>query len=405
MGRGNLFMGYATGKVGSVVYSVSHGQQRVRAYNPQKYDAMSDSQIIRRAHFATSSKFYARGLRNAFKYAFENRYKNETEQNVFLRVNSSYSIMSTPDMLSNPLVPALGQYTISVGTIPAPKCIVNSRHLDMQFQIPNGVNLTPEYELFTIAQFTNAMLMLGYKVGDIFTYTEFKTDSTAGTTSSPINVGTQEPQWIAKQFTLDPTSQVTLQNIGFYAAIVDDTIMLETIYDLPLSYIAGMAFQISRKVRGQIKVTTSRMYLNSQGQLAMQYASSAEWQQIVLDAWKARAGAVLSGSISQNAINTADVSINLDFTTPISTTSLVGKTITTNYIVNAEDMMSHLQVSSSDGQQMSVRAMIYENNVPGFTIIRNGQTFCIFKRQTTNQYVWECTQAPSTTQIGAISWM
>lgn len=56
MAKGNLFLGMARGKVGSVVFSRLEGQQVSRAYNRQVVNPKSVTQRIQRAVFATATR-------------------------------------------------------------------------------------------------------------------------------------------------------------------------------------------------------------------------------------------------------------------------------------------------------------------------------------------------------------
>lgn len=69
MAKGNLFLGMARGKVGSVVFSRLEGQQVSRAYNSQVANPKSVGQRIQRAVFATAtraSKFMASIVDHSF---------------------------------------------------------------------------------------------------------------------------------------------------------------------------------------------------------------------------------------------------------------------------------------------------------------------------------------------------
>ena len=56
MAKGNMFMGMARGKVGSVVFSRSGGQQITRAYNSQVSNPKTAAQQLQRACFATATR-------------------------------------------------------------------------------------------------------------------------------------------------------------------------------------------------------------------------------------------------------------------------------------------------------------------------------------------------------------
>ena len=87
MSKGSLFFGNASGKLGQVVLSTMKGQQIARAWQPKVANPKTSQQQLQRAKFANSVKFFKRAQQNLFKFAFEDRRKNESDYNAFMRHN------------------------------------------------------------------------------------------------------------------------------------------------------------------------------------------------------------------------------------------------------------------------------------------------------------------------------
>ena len=87
MSKGSLFFGHASGKLGQVVLSTMKGQQIARAWQPKVSNPKTSQQQLQRAKFANAVKFFKRAQQNLFKFAFEDRRKNESDYNAFMRHN------------------------------------------------------------------------------------------------------------------------------------------------------------------------------------------------------------------------------------------------------------------------------------------------------------------------------
>ena len=93
MAKGNLFLGMARGKVGSVVFSRLEGKQVSRAYNSEVNNPKTRPQAVQRAIFATVSKtaaFISAVIESSFD-GFKNGAKSRNE---FVRVNTALLLES-----------------------------------------------------------------------------------------------------------------------------------------------------------------------------------------------------------------------------------------------------------------------------------------------------------------------
>lgn len=88
MAKGNLFLGYGRGKVGSLVFSRRKGEQIVRARNTAPANPRTNAQLSQRMKMYAPVKLYRQSMERFFKYAFTLK-SAETIFNGFMRENIS----------------------------------------------------------------------------------------------------------------------------------------------------------------------------------------------------------------------------------------------------------------------------------------------------------------------------
>lgn len=86
MAKGNLFLGYGKGKVGSVVFFRQDGEQITRAYNGSPRNPRSNPQLYQRSVMATIQQAYKAGLA-IFDHSFEGLPKGAPNQRRFYSRN------------------------------------------------------------------------------------------------------------------------------------------------------------------------------------------------------------------------------------------------------------------------------------------------------------------------------
>lgn len=124
MARGNIFLGKARGKVGSVVLSKGRrGEMISRAYQPQVLNPKSSSQVLQRALFA-SATIAGSKLSDLVDHSFDGIKEGQDNRNEFVRLNTNaLRAIATSDGQStvNPFVSAKGSGMIK----PAPWIVSN----------------------------------------------------------------------------------------------------------------------------------------------------------------------------------------------------------------------------------------------------------------------------------------
>lgn len=86
MASGNMLLGHARGKVGSVVFSRLNGKQITRALAEQVKNPRSDGQNVQRAIFATVNGF-ASSVRDVVDHSFQSTKEGQESVNRFVSVN------------------------------------------------------------------------------------------------------------------------------------------------------------------------------------------------------------------------------------------------------------------------------------------------------------------------------
>ena len=124
MARGNIFLGKARGKVGSVVLSKGRrGEMISRAYQPQVLNPKSSSQVLQRALFA-SATIAGSKLSDLVDHSFDGIKEGQDNRNEFVRLNTNTlrALAKSEGQASvNPFVSAKGSGMIK----PAPWILSN----------------------------------------------------------------------------------------------------------------------------------------------------------------------------------------------------------------------------------------------------------------------------------------
>lgn len=86
MSKGNMLLGYARGKVGSLVFTRRSGEQVTRAYNGRPSDAKTRGQVEQRSQITNIVRLY-QASPSFFKKAFEGKKENWSDYNALVSVN------------------------------------------------------------------------------------------------------------------------------------------------------------------------------------------------------------------------------------------------------------------------------------------------------------------------------
>lgn len=163
MAKGNLFLGYARGKVGDVVFSHQYGEQITRARNRSPKNPKSPLQQLQRICLNTSSKAYS-FFQDICNHSFEGFAEGTACQAEFMRVNVNmlreklaYPIAFPTDEVmqqvteanynqKGDVAPMANRWIISRGTLKPTSIAVDATAL-FRLNTPYGtLSATPTYD-------------------------------------------------------------------------------------------------------------------------------------------------------------------------------------------------------------------------------------------------------------------
>lgn len=312
MSKGSLFWSKASGKLGEVVLSQVKGQQISRAYQPKVANPRSTGQTVQRIRFSNAVKFYKHATQALFKFAFEDKRKNESDYNAFMRKNSNVAAYVTRESYLNQFYPAIGnQFLLADGSLPS---LPLSSDDSLGVVLSLGTGDFSDNKTLTVAELSQRFIQLyNFAEGDILTFVEvINTDVT-----SIDDQATIPTDWVINQLVISSTDQRKVtdifkaQNGHAFGTAEDWHIKGETGQEKTLCGIstsasgdncfAGAALIQSRNVTGQ-KLLVSRSYLINNKYANQIYNASTQPAYInrALNTWGRTQDAILQGSLSKN---------------------------------------------------------------------------------------------------------
>lgn len=303
MSKGSLFFGNASGKLGQVVLSTVKGQQIARAWQPKVANPKTSQQQLQRAKFANSVKFFRRAQQNLFKFAFEDKRKNESDYNAFMRHNVVSSAVLDRSVYDNINFPALADnWLLSYGSLgainaenePAVKTVVQL----LDFPLGEG-----EIENLTIASASQAFVR-DYKAinGDYVTLV-----SVYSMEKKLTDVPTSVPEWHIVQFMIDTTNTgKLLDNLkkqdksaqDFFAK--DGTPQANVIISCSNEGCAWLGVILSRVTANGVKVSTSYLMPNYNAYELYKGSLELGYRQSALNSWGRSSEPILKGGIAKS---------------------------------------------------------------------------------------------------------
>ena len=303
MSKGSLFFGNASGKLGQVVLSTLKGQQIARAWQPKVANPKTSQQQLQRAKFANAVKFFKRAQQNLFKFAFEDKRKNESDYNAFMRHNVVSSAVLDRILYDNFNYPAIADNWLlsygSLGEISAENEPSDKETLRM-LDLPLG---TGEINNLTIASASQAFVD-NYKAinGDYVTLVGIKS-SVKSLNDDPYSA----PEWHIVQFVVDTTNTGKLIDYlkkqdanaaAFFAKDGLDPSNVILAFDNDGSSWLGVI--LSRVTANGVKVSTSPLVPNYYAYEIFQNSLALPYRQSALNSWGRSSEPILKGGIAKS---------------------------------------------------------------------------------------------------------
>ena len=312
MSKGSLFWSKASGKLGEVVLSQVKGQQISRAYQPKVANPRSTGQTLQRVKFSNAVKFYKHATQALFKFAFEDKRKNESDYNAFMRKNSNVAAYVTRESYLNQFYPAIGgQYLLADGSLPSLPLTPNDS-LGLVMSLGTG-DFTDNVNL-TVAELSLRLIkMYNFAEGDILTFVEVYNAEITSIDDNP----TVPTDWIINQMIISSTDSSKLTDVfkaqnghAFGTAegwhIKGETGQEKTLACASQSVngdncVAGAALIQSRNVAGS-KLLVSRSYLINNKYANQIYNASIQPAYVnrALNSWGRNQEAILQGGLAKN---------------------------------------------------------------------------------------------------------
>lgn len=289
MAKGNMFLSQARGKVGSVVFAVVKGQQTARVHNPKPANPRTNGQQAQRSLLANMTKFYKRGTKNFYKFAYEDRTIRESDFNAFARKNTMRGVYMPKELYDHAGTPALGKYIVSDGSI--------ATNIQDYFSGENyGVVVPGTAAITTVGAFSAALIAQSPNLaeGDIFTMVLADSDFGA-----EMMTAGEAPTWTIFQFFLNtadlrPLAQIGLQDIALPEGTTGRYIGVD---------IAGVdrasfgATIISRNTPSRLLVSTSELKGSAVANVLYDWLRGAFMKRQAAISWGANSDAVLQGGL------------------------------------------------------------------------------------------------------------
>lgn len=277
MSKGNMLLGHARGKVGSLVFSRANGQQITRARAEVVKNPQTDAQVIQRILLNTVAQAYSR-MAVICDHSFEGVKTGQDSMSYFMRTNlnairakiAEQGGIDTDEVFSTPIGQsflASNDYVISKGSLPAlnPSAVANN---GMTWAIGTGTYnaVLSAYGLQRGDQVTFCLIRMDANNVVTFKYARIildprNDDGTEAALSSPLFAEGA----VNKPNPKNETADFTFTNIG-------DTWLISAGYDT----IGGCIIASRQKEDGTWMRSNSNMVINSSKTVGLTVADALE---------------------------------------------------------------------------------------------------------------------------------
>lgn len=328
MAKSGFWLRGSKGKLAGTVLYQSQGstiqREIVTPKNPQ-----SDNQMRQRAAFAGASKFYQNAQQNRFVLAFQNKKGNQSEFNAFMQKNlREFDTLTYPtrEQANTPEFCNFFPWICTEGNlqgIPAAFSDDGLLGLGADVVVRSNSEWASNWDELIALNPT-----LDLKYGDIITVTIVLNDEIFSDTALDVVVGNVSPRWITRQVIVGADLEGhTLEQYfalnGFYFFTSKDNkevmyvdlddvcaelkINEEEGYNYSDDKVAAMVCVTrSHREGSQLKVSSSRFYLNDMAQRIFERLSNDSQMREAIQSYKASANSnsmpsnILQGSVAED---------------------------------------------------------------------------------------------------------
>lgn len=287
-------MGYARGKVGSVVLARSKGQQITRAYNESPKNPRSEKQMLQRSAFMAATKFFSRGQQAFFKFAFENKSPKQSDYNAFMSENAKKGLHMSQAAFNETSYPSIAPFMMTKGSLAELPLTLNSGKTFFEVE---ATGLTSSANIGELS--TAIMNTYGALAGDIVTICVIVANG-----SNAENTPAVEPEkrgqvkWNIKQFIINPESSESIVTVLGTIITANPGSLIVTPTQMATSACAA-CITLSRETPEGLKVGNTYLELNDIAATIYTQGQAPGYIGDVLASWKATGSAILQGSLVQ----------------------------------------------------------------------------------------------------------
>ena len=290
--KGNMFLGYARGSVGDVVFSRSNGQQQGRARNRRPNNPRTSRQMRQRSLFANAVKFHTRGVQRLFKFAFEDKRANESDYNAFMKHNLANGVRISKQASQSPVYPALGNWQMSCGSLESPRLTLDDEVTQWNLALPGATDSMTTWGQF----FTLLKSVYGLKEGDIITIVHIVANGATANNVPSVepDSGLQGSDWNISQYELDSSSTDEIPSVMGFGANTFSFSPSTLAQDL---YCQGFCLIFSRKTASGLKVSSSYLVNNAVAEQCIAASKEPVFVEQVLQSWETSEDVILEGAL------------------------------------------------------------------------------------------------------------
>lgn len=261
MSKGNMFLGYARGKVGDAVFYRAMGQQRTRAYNNAPRDPKTRAQMTQRTQLNNLVALY-RAMITLLNHSFTNKEEKQSSYNRFVSKNLNVVKVYTPKEMTDAGGAVVAPYRISDGALPAIQ--VSGKGVNSVTNIAVG-SLTIDGNT-TVGEFSQALIDNNVTIesGMQFSYVSV-------VQSSNVQTGYPIAEMSLFEVVIDPTSTAILRDtLPDYGVVVVDGFLGhgEKVAE------GGFAYILSKKDANGKLIASPQSLILTTDTLWLQYSSN-----------------------------------------------------------------------------------------------------------------------------------
>lgn len=299
------------GSVGGDTYYILRGENIVKSKPVHVTNRRTEPQMLQRARFLDAVGFYKRAVKNFFQFAFENRKRNESDYNAFMRLNANRGGVYVKKWQENIGTAYIGNWLMSEGSLPSPEYVVLEGPMFGLMVTRGGGQNEP---ITTMGQASQGLInTYGLMEGDIVTIVGITTEmsSSIGTTDDPTalnyeNEPAAEPRWHISQFIINTSSTVVPADLNLVPGQSGDTVKINNLsLDIDDNGACGAFVAIfSRKNDSRLLTSNSELQLNPDATAFLASIRSQKMKNAILATWGTEnvilEGAIARGQAQQN---------------------------------------------------------------------------------------------------------